>query len=213
MGRSLAAAGVLALLLLGCARAAPPSAEARQRAFPSLAGRTVMVLPVQGATPTLSLPAAADPAVPPVALPPDMHPALEAELAYWLQQQAPGARWVAPEAVERAVRQSPLLEVRARDLTVRDFQRARLEMIGDPLYGELRRIAALMDARLALLPVGALWVAEPGGVGRIHLAAALVDTFGGDVLWYGVVAGTAGRREDDAVIASTAQALARLVPQ
>jgi len=115
--------------------------------------------------------------------------------------------------VERAVRGSPMIDVRVRELSVRDFQRARLESIGDPLYGELRRLGALMDARLALLPVGALWITEQTGAGRVHLAVALIDTFGGDVVWYGVVAGAPGARGDAAVIASTAQALAQLVPR
>jgi hypothetical protein len=86
-------------------------------------------------------------------------------------------------------------------------------MIGDPLYGELRRVAALMDARVALLPIGALWVEEQAGTGRVHLAAALIDTFGGDVVWYGVVAGHPGARGDPAVLASAAQALAVLIPR
>jgi hypothetical protein len=201
------------LLLCACMRPAPPLAEARQRPFPDLSGRAVMLLPVQAAMPTIALPPNADPAAPPTLLSPAMYAELEAELGYWLQQRAPRARWVLPEAVERAARQSPALELRPRELSVRDFQRARLEMIGDPLYGELRRLAALLDARVALLPIGAVWVPEQGGGGRVHLAAALVDTFGGDVIWYGVVAGNAGPREDAGAIASTAQALARLVPE
>jgi hypothetical protein len=210
--RSLSTGAVLAAVLLGgCARATAPSADAPQRSFPDLGGQRVMLLPVQGATPTIALPATATAA--PSPLSGDMLAALEAELGYWVQQQAPRTRWVLPEAVERAARQSPTLDVRPRDLTVRDFQRARLEMIGDPLYGELRRLSALMDARAALLPIGAVWVPEQDGTGRIHLAAALIDTFGGDVTWYGVVAGTAGPRDDRGVAATTARALARLIPE
>ncbi|CAN5624702.1 hypothetical protein BH23GEM9_BH23GEM9_27120 [soil metagenome] len=205
--------GLAALLAAACARPAPPSADIQQRPFPDIAGRTVMLLPVQAAVPVISMPASADVTSPPALLPQEMLLALEAELGYWLQQRAPRVRWIMPDVVERAVRGSPSLEVRPRELTVRDFQRARLETIGDPLYGELRRMSALMDARVALLPVGALWIAEGGGGGRIHLAAALIDTFGGDVVWYGVVAGTSGARGDASVVASVAQALARMVPQ
>jgi hypothetical protein len=202
--------GALALLLAGCARPAPPSADARQRPFPDIGGRAVMLLPVQAAVPTIGLPAGATQAV---ALGADARGVLEAELAYWLPARTPRARWVLPDAIERAVRQSPSLDVRVRDLAVRDFQRARLEMIGDPLYGELRRVGALLDARVALLPIGALWVQEPDGTGRVHLALALIDTFGGDVVWYGVVAGVPGARGDATVIASVAQALAELIPE
>jgi hypothetical protein len=170
-----------------------------------------MLLPLQRAVPTLSLPVTADPGRPPMLLSPELLASVEAELAYWLQQRSPQTRWVLPETIERAVRQSPTLEVRPRDLSVRDFQRARLETIGDPLYGELRRMSALTDARVALLPIGALWVPEQGGGGRIHMAVALIDTFGGDVVWYGIVAGDVGERSDGSVAASVAQALARLV--
>jgi hypothetical protein len=172
-----------------------------------------MVLPVQGAVPTVSLPASADPAVAPIPLSAELRQMLDVELGFWLEERAPRTRWLGPDAVERAVRGSPRIDVRVRDLTVRDFQRARLQSIGDPLYGELRRVGSLMDARVALLPIGALWVTEQTGAGRVHLAVALIDTFGGDVLWYGVVAGAPGARGDAAVIASTAQALAQLIPR
>src|SRR5690606_39979400 len=62
------------------------------------------------------------------------------------------------------------------------FQTSRIQSIGDPLYGDLRRVAVVTDARLALIPLGALWIPEVGGAGRIHVAAALIDTMGGAVL-------------------------------
>jgi hypothetical protein len=172
-----------------------------------------MMLPVQSAMPLVAMPATADPAGTPVPLPEPARAALEAELAYWLPQAGARVRWVMTEDVERAVRGSPAIDVRVRDLTVRDFQRARLQYIGDPLYTELRRVAALMDARAAFLPIGAVWIPEREGGGRVHLAAAIVDTMGGQVLWQGVVAGTPGALDDPTTIASAAQALARLVPQ
>lgn len=204
---------VLAFLVASCsARPAPPSADVVQRPFPDVGGRTVMVMPVQGVMPTVAV-AAADSTRHPVLLGEPERLALEAELVYWLQQRAPRVRWVATDVVERRVRQSPMIDVHVRELAVQDFQRARLQAIGDPLYGQLRRVAALMDARGALVPIGAVWIPEQGGTGRIHLAAALVDTFGGDVLWQGVVAGAPAELNDGNAIASTAQALARLVPQ
>jgi hypothetical protein len=207
--------GVVALVLLAvaCSRTTMPGASDPQPPIPDLAGRTIMVLPVQLAVPTIGLPQAADPAVPPALLSPAMLQALDGELGYWLQERAPRTRWVEASAVEAAVARTPMLEVNPRGLTIRDFQRARLESIGDPLYGELRRLGALMDARAALLPVGALWVAERTGGGRVHLVLALIDTVGGDVLWYGAIAGTQGERGDAAVVASVAQAVAQAIPQ
>jgi hypothetical protein len=70
-----------------------------------------------------------------------------------------------------------------------------------------------MDARTALLPIGAVWIAEAGGGGRVHLAVALIDTMGGQVVWQGVVAGTAGPLTDAGVVASVAEALAGMIPR
>src|SRR5690606_41240524 len=83
--------------------------------------------------------------------------------------------------------------------------------IGDPLFGDLRRLGALVDARYALLPVSAEFVPGPDGTGRVELAAAIIDTLGGRVLWYGVVAGAPGSRSEPAVLASAARRLASAV--
>lgn len=199
---------LVVLLLCGCAqRAAPPSADVPALPFPDMSGRTIMLLPIQPATPTVAVPAGAVAAQP---LSSEDRAMLEAELTFWLPEAAPRIRWVLPATIDQRAVRSPTLEVRPRDLPVQDFLRARLQSIGDPLYGDLRKLALLMDVRPALLPIGAVWVQEADGTGRVHLALALIDTTGGAVTWYGVVAGTAGARVDASTIASTAQALARL---
>jgi hypothetical protein len=202
------------VVLAACTKTvAPPSAERPQAGMPDLGGQTVMVLPVQRIAPAVAMPANADTAATPEILSAGGLAELEAELSYWLPEQATRVKWVLPEAVERAVSRSPTLEVRVRDLPVRDFQLARLRTIGDPLYGDLRRVSMVNDARLALLPLGAVWIAEVGGLWRVHLAAALIDTFGGNVLWQGVVAGDAVERHASAGIASAARALAARIPE
>jgi hypothetical protein len=192
---------------------APPAADVAQQPFPDIGGQRVLLFPVQQVVPAISPPATADTTRPILALSSESRSALEAELTYWLQENAQRVRWVLPEAIERAVAGSSALQMSVRDLPVHDFQRSRLQSIGDPLYGDLRRIAVVTDARLALLPLGAVWIPEIGGMGRVHLAAALIDTMGGRVLWYGVSAGSAGHRDDSAVVASAARALAQQVPQ
>ncbi|HUF50039.1 MAG TPA: hypothetical protein VMN60_04365 [Longimicrobiales bacterium] len=204
---------LLVLWCAACARASPPSAELPQRPFPDMGGRAVMLLPLQNATPLVALTATADTTRAPAALDEPVRAAVEAELAYWLPSSGPRVQWVLPAAVERAVQRSPAIEVRVRDLAIRDFLRARMTQVGDPLYGELRRLAVLLDARYALLPIGAVWLPEQGGGGRIHVALALIDTLGGAVLWSGVAAGTAGAIDDPAVAASAAEAVARLIPR
>jgi hypothetical protein len=205
---------VAVLVLAACAKgAAPPAADVPQPGFPDVGGHKVMLLPVQRVVPTLALPARADTAVKPVSLAAESLLELEAELSYWLPAQATRVQWVLPEAVERAVSRSPTLEVRVRDLPVRDFQVASVRTVGDPLYGHLRRISMVNDARLALLPIGAVWIAETDGLWRVHVAATLIDTFGGNVLWQGVVAGDAVELNAAAGIASAARALAARMPR
>lgn len=202
-------------MLAACASSpAPPAADTAQQPFPDIGGQRVMMLPVQQVVPAISPPATADTTRPMLALSSESLRAVEAELAYWLPEQAPRVRWVLPDALERAVQGSAALDgITVRDLPVRDFQRSRLQSIGDPLYGDLRRVAVVTDARLALLPIGAVWIPETAGAGRVHLAAALIDTMGGRVLWYGVAASSPGERDDPAVAASAARALALQVPR
>jgi hypothetical protein len=204
---------LVALLLCACSSRTPPAADTQQRAFPDMGGRRVMLLPVQNVIPLVTAPATVDTTREPASLPGDTRTTLEAELGFWLPSNSPRVEWVLPDAVERAVQRSPAIDVRVRDLAVRDFLRARLTSVGDPLYGELRRVAALLDARYALLPIGAVWIPEQGGGGRIHVALALIDTMGGNVLWSGVAAGTTGTIDDPAVAASAAEAVARLIPR
>jgi len=192
-------------------RPEPPSADVAQAPFPGVTGRSVMLLPLQAATPLVATPAAADTSRAPALLAASSLRAFDAELAFWLQERANGTTWVDAAAVERAAERSPMLDVRPRELPVRDFQRARLTSIGDPLFGNLHALSALLDARLALLPIGALWIEEQGGGGRIHVALALIDAFGGRVLWQGVVAGGKTAANDAAALAAAARAVADVV--
>lgn len=202
------------LTLTACASAnAPPSADTPQQAFPDIGGHAVMLLPVQGIIPAVAPPVGWDSTRAVAGLSGETLRELEAELSYWLPEQAQRTRWVLPDTIDRAVSRSPALGVNVRELPVRDFQHSRIERIGDPLYGDLRRVAALTDARLALLPIGAVWIPEAGGGGRVHVAVALIDTLGGAVLWYGVAAGAPAAQDDPAGVASAARALAAMVPR
>jgi hypothetical protein len=149
-----------------------------------------MVLPVQGGR----APAAAG---------------LDAELAYWLADYAPGVKWVFTPALERALSRSSALEVPIHTLAVASFHYAKVERIGDPLYGDLRRAGAIVGARYALLPVSGSYKGGEGETGRVEITAALIDTVGGNVLWYGVVAGERGAPDDPATTASAARTLAQ----
>lgn len=184
----------LAAALVGCASKAAPSPGQPNRPAPLLHGLDVMVLPVQGGR----APVAAG---------------LDAEIEYWLADLGPGVRWIFPAALERALSRSSTFEVPIHALAVTSFHYSQVERIGDPLYGDLRRAGAVAGARYALLPVMGSYVPGEGGEaapgeGRVELAVALIDTMGGNVLWFGVVAGERGAPDDPAVVASAARELA-----
>src|SRR5690606_41262834 len=130
----------------GCGRRPVPAPERPPPRPRDLGGAGVMGLPVQpggGGGGGRRTPAPAG---------------LDAELAYWLEERAPRVRWTFPPALEKALVRSPALDIRLRELPVSSFLRMQVERIGDPLYGDLRRLGALADARYALVPVAANYV-------------------------------------------------------
>jgi hypothetical protein len=133
---------------------------------------------------------------------------LDAELEYWLADYAPGVRWIFPPALERSLTRSSMIEVPIHALAVSSFHYAQVERIGDPLFGDLRRAGAVVNARYALLPISGAYLPAESGPGRVELAVALIDTVGGGVLWYGVVAGDRGELQEPGTIATAARALA-----
>ncbi len=64
------------------------------------------------------------------------------------------------------------------------------DRVRDPLLGDLRRLGAIADRSLALVPVRVLAPLE--GSGPLRLDLALVNTVGGAVLWRGRIVGEAG---------------------
>jgi hypothetical protein len=138
-------------------------------------------------------------------------PGLDREIAYWLGERAPRVKWVFPPAIDRALERSPSIEVDIHALPVSVFHQAQVQIIGDPLFGDLRRVGALVDARYALVPVAAAWVPNTTGSGRVEMNIALIDTVGGRVLWFGALAGEPGLVDSPATIASAAGALANLI--
>ncbi|HEX2165593.1 MAG TPA: hypothetical protein VHG09_00025, partial [Longimicrobiales bacterium] len=121
------AAAMALLAFAACASSpAPPAADTQQQAFPDIGGRRVMLLPVQQIVPAISPPASADTTRQPQALSGESLRAIEAELSYWMPEHAHRVQWVLPAAIERAASGSAALQIAVRDLSVRDFLRARL---------------------------------------------------------------------------------------
>ncbi|MEZ4415629.1 MAG: hypothetical protein R3E10_07735 [Gemmatimonadota bacterium] len=186
--------GALLVMAAGCASApqAPPQAGQARGALPDLEGQKVMVFPVQRVR---GLGSELDPA---------------AEVAFAFEARG-GAEWILPTELRRAVARTPGLTVSADGLPVDMFLRAEVDRIGDPLFGILRRMAALTGADLALVPVEARSAPSDAEAGQtVEIAAALINARTGRVFWYGVVDGVSSAGSAGA-LAGAAEALARAV--
>lgn len=168
----------------------PPGPGMSQGVPPDLRGTRVMLLPVQQST--------------------GISGNLDSELAFALQARGPQVHWVLPASMDSALVLSPGLQTRTHGLPVAAFGAAEIKRIGDPLYGDLRRLGAVANADVALLPVQASMVQDTTG-SAVRLWAALVEVRTGRVLWYGIVQGDSGAAGSERVLASAADKLARTV--
>lgn len=184
---------LLLLASIACAgRTAPPAPDEPSSPPPDLQGATVMVLPAQTADARSIA-------------------GLDREIAWWLGERGPRVQWVFPPALRDALARSPALGIQLDALAVNSFTRGEVKNIGDPLFGDLHSLGVLTNARVALLPVRAAWVPDGAGGGRIEIGVALIETTGGRVLWFGVVAGGPAEEGSAAATATAAQALARRI--
>jgi hypothetical protein len=169
-------------LLLACARAAPDQPPPPR----GLDGQRVMVLPVLAGDP----------------------PALNTEITARLATRAPTVDWVAPEELQRAVDRQPGWRVRLDALSREIPDAGRSPYLGDAAHGELRRLGAVVDADLALIPISVRGVQEAERSG-MEMTAAIVEVRSGRVLWLGTVRAVPEDGPGRNGVAAVAEALAR----
>jgi hypothetical protein len=170
-------------------RAAPPEPGTSQGTPPDLRGSRVMVLPLQDNR--------------------GVQGDVDAELAFGLNGRGTGVDWILPAKLQEAVDRAPGLNASLRGLPVGTFEAAEVRRVGDPLYGDLRRLSALVDGEVALIPVSAAPQPDSTGAFAVRLSTALVHVRSGRVLWFGVVEGDAGPPNDPRALASAVDRLAR----
>lgn len=183
---------VLGLLLAACGGAPEPPPLATLPPA-GLAGQSLVVLPVQRAG--------------------DYEAEAEDELVYALRQREGTDNWVFPDEVRRAVARSPSLNAPVDALPVDIFLQAEVERVGDPLYGMLRRVAALTGSNRVLIPVGVSF--RPAGPDEVppvepavQVLASVVDVVSGRVMWLDVAEGDATGPDDPAGLPRAMSALA-----
>ena len=187
-------------VMLACGGTKPPPGPGQHIGMvPDLRGLKVMVFPLQAAHGFDRM-------------------RFEPEMNHALATLGPGIEWVLPEDLRRIRERTPGLDMEVENLPVGVFLQAEVRRIGDPLYGYLRRLGAVANSDIALVPVG-------GGKGivpppsddpafvpaELEVAATLIDARSGRVLWYGVVEGDGDGLDDPRTLASAAEALARLM--
>jgi hypothetical protein len=135
---------------------------------------------------------------------------VDAEIAFALSQRPGQTTWVLPAEMRRALASSPGLDTRLEGLPVGMFSQVEVRRVGDPLYGYLRRMAALVSSDVAVIPVSARYrLATATEPAAIEIATAIISARTGQVLWYGIVAGDQGPADDPRSLASAADALSR----
>lgn len=183
---------LVTVAILGCGGGSTPAplpGQARGVA-PDLRGSRVVVLPVQQ---NLGVPGN-----------------LDAELSFALRDRGPDVEWVSEEEVQEILRRSPAVQAQTRGLPVGAFLVGEVDRVGDPLYGQLRRISSLVDAhgilvpvRASLEPAGGVEGAEP----RVRIQAALIEPRTGRVLWFGVEESGDFAADDPRALASCVERL------
>jgi hypothetical protein len=179
-------------MFAACGGTAAPQPGQMRGTPPDLRGRRVIVLPVQ-----IVSGVAGDP---------------DAELSFALNELGRDISWIEEDELADALARSPGVDTRVRGLPVSTFLQAEVRRIGDPLFGHLRRMAALVDADAVLLPVAATYEANEDVVGsapRVRLTTALIAPRTGQVLWFGVEEGGEFPREDPRGLASAMDRVAR----
>ena len=100
------------------------------------------------------------------------------------------------------------------DRVLETFESAEVDRVGDPLYGQLRRMSALVEADLILIPITATFEPNPtivNGLPRVRLKATIVDPRTGRVRWYGIEEGGDFEQSDPRALASAVESLAQTV--
>jgi hypothetical protein len=187
--RCLLIACLLAAAACGARTAPPPQPGTIRGAAPDLRGVRVVLLPVQqnyGVT--------GDP---------------NAELAFGLRERGRDIAWISTEEVDQVLARTPGMQTRTLGLPVGIFVQAEVERIGDPLFGELRRIAALVNAEAIVLPVQMAMSSVPGEQPRVRTWTALIDVRSGRVPWFAVLEGGPFPPGDPRALASAVDEVAR----
>ena len=186
---------MLAFVASGCGGSAPPPAPGQSRGIPpDLRGQRVILLPMQQ-----NLGVRGD---------------VDAEIRFAFTDLGREVEWIFEDEVREILDRTPGMDTRTRGLPVSLFESAEVDRVGDPLYGQLRRMSALVEADMILIPVTATFEPNPdiiNGLPRVRLKATLVNPRTGRVHWFGIEEGGDFEQNDPRALASAVEAMAQTV--
>lgn len=166
---------------VGGGGASSPTADATAvdpvvvRPLAGLAGQRAILFPVQRVTGGAAAGLGADAA---------MRGQLDDELAFALEERGLAGGWTTGPASVRLAARNPMYTADPRTLSVPAASLRRGDPIAEPLASQLRALAALADARYAVVPLE-LRVDAADGTTRALLRLALADVRLAQVLWAG----------------------------
>jgi hypothetical protein len=177
--------------------------------FSMLSGQTVLVLPVQYVRQVPGgWPGGASKAD-------DAARQSDVEMAFALSEHGGRATWITSEQLVATLNRRPSITVDPYALSAGEAREkgAKLRDVRDPLYGEIRVLAALFDSRYTLLPLEIVYLeADEERSAGLGLRTFLLDARRGDVLWYGIVPEDSGQPPASAgALATLAQRFAAFV--
>lgn len=115
-----------------------------------------------------------------------------------LRRDAREVQWMGLEEQRRVARRSPTLNLSPDRLPTAYLVRRGEQGIPDPLWAELRTLAALAGARLAVAPAAAKLAGTPGAYVASYLLV-VVDTRVGQVIWRGRAVGVSAATPEAAL--------------
>jgi hypothetical protein len=134
------------------------------------------------------------------------------EIAFAARERRFRGKWAYPADLARASRRNPTYAADPYTIAIDPLgpvEKDPSKIIGEPLAGQMRALAALFDARYALLPVELRFAPDSMG-GRATLHLVIIDARQAKLLWKGDVSGDAVASFSPAVGADLAGRVADL---
>jgi len=199
------AAALLFVAVPACAQATKEGKEPKVAPAPALllsplAGQSIPVLPLTYVV--------ADSAAG-AAMPADLHTRLrwaDSLIGEVLQMRGPEVTWLLGDELRRIARRAPGTISDPDKMGQAMLRADGLKRIPDPLFSQLRMLAALTNGRQVMVPAAARFQSVPGGI-RAEVVLVLADARSGALLWRSTPFAIAATPS-----AALAAAVARILP-